>query len=121
LAALLHKGANMFEKLSQAMRGNQNARKNAIKVGILSGFSTAGITTLVNTARRIADNNAAFGGLKTAKRLAGRPAAAAIKRDAIASLKKSAIEGAKQGAKRSAPLALGVGLGTGLVMHLKKK
>ena len=110
----------MFEKLSQAMRGNQNARKNPIKAGVLAGLSTAGVATLINTTRRVANDSAAFDALKMAKKYKGRPAAKKMSERAIGMLKSTASEGFKAGVKKSLPLSAGVALGTGVTVHLMK-
>ena len=103
----------MFEKLSNAMRGNQNARKKPLLVGSLTAMTGAAVGSLVAAAQRVADNKAAFADIKIARKYKG-PVAKRLVSASVNTLKKAAVSGAKAGLKRTGPASLGTGIGIAL-------
>jgi hypothetical protein len=110
----------MFEKLSNSMRGNQNARKNPLAMGVLSGLSVSGVAILGTTAKRVADARASFSDLKMGLQNKG-PGAKKLVSKSVATLKAAAVQGAKSGFNGSSKVALGVGVGVGAAMAARKK
>jgi len=106
----------MFEKLSQAMRGNQNARKNKspFRVGAVNAALTAAAGTAIGAGKAIADNKSALVSLKVAANMgkvgANAGKAARIQQSMRKVLLSAAKTGAVEGVKHAGGLAVGVGV-----------
>ena len=108
----------MFEKLSRAMRGNQNARKNKspFRVGAVSAALTAAAGTAIGAGKAIADNRDALRSLNIAANMgkvgANAGKAARIQQSMRRVLLSAAKTGATEGIKHAGGVALGVGVAT---------
>ena len=108
----------MFEKLSNAMKGNQNARKNKspFRTSAINSALTVAAGSTASIAKSLRDNRDAIKSLGIATRMGktGANAAAAERiRKSMGGVLHSAVKvAAKQGAAKSLPVALGVGAGT---------
>lgn len=100
----------MFEKLSNAMKGNQNARKHPLTLGATAGAGAAALGTMAGIKRHVVANKNAFSDYKIASKYKGN-LAVKLKADATKRIVQSVKTGAKQGAIKSGKVALGVATG----------
>jgi hypothetical protein len=103
----------MSNAISNALRGNQNARKHPIALGALAASAATGLTAVGGATRAFLKQKKVYNSdLALSKRFKSATTAAKIKTGARTALKKATVAGAAAGARKVAPFAIGLGVGT---------